>query len=72
MTDVIDQAQEFDAMHREADLAEARRRFRETVRPGPERTHCRLCGDPIPEPRRRAVPGTDLCADCQADREKGR
>lgn len=28
------------------------------------------CGEPIPEPRRRAVPGCRLCVACQARRER--
>lgn len=33
-----------------------------------EGTHC---GDPIPQDRRRLVPGVRLCVDCQARLEKG-
>lgn len=29
------------------------------------------CGEPIPEDRRRLVPGVRLCVDCQARLEKG-
>ena len=29
------------------------------------------CGEPIPEPRRQALPGVRLCVDCQARLEKG-
>lgn len=27
---------------------------------------CQVCGEPIPEARRQAVPGCDRCLDCQA------
>lgn len=27
---------------------------------------CRLCGDPIPEPRRATMPGCQTCAECQS------
>ena len=32
---------------------------------------CAECGLPIPEPRRRAVPGCQLCIDCQEELEDG-
>lgn len=28
--------------------------------------NCEDCGDPIPEPRRAAVPGCQTCAECQS------
>ncbi|MBN8452234.1 TraR/DksA C4-type zinc finger protein [Accumulibacter sp.] len=28
-------------------------------------TVCRECGDPIPDDRRAAYPGTDLCVECK-------
>jgi phage/conjugal plasmid C-4 type zinc finger TraR family protein len=36
-------------------------------------THCEDCGSPIPEARRKAMPGVRLCIACQeaADREAG-
>jgi phage/conjugal plasmid C-4 type zinc finger TraR family protein len=30
------------------------------------------CGDPIPEQRRRALPGVRLCLECAVDREKSK
>ncbi|WP_293576580.1 DksA/TraR family C4-type zinc finger protein [Phaeobacter sp.] len=32
-------------------------------------THCADCEEPIPEPRRQAIPGVKLCIDCQQDRD---
>ena len=32
---------------------------------GPSATHCQACGEPIPEPRRAALPGVQLCIACQ-------
>lgn len=32
-------------------------------------THCFVCGDPIPEGRRRALPGAKTCIYCQAARD---
>ncbi|MGM0584168.1 MAG: DksA/TraR family C4-type zinc finger protein [Pseudomonadota bacterium] len=36
---------------------------------GQSRTHCADCDEPIPEPRRRAIPGVKLCVECQQDRD---
>ena len=36
---------------------------------GESRTHCAECDEPIPEPRRRAIPGVKLCIDCQGERD---
>jgi phage/conjugal plasmid C-4 type zinc finger TraR family protein len=30
---------------------------------------CAECDEPIPEARRRAIPGVKLCIDCQAERD---
>jgi phage/conjugal plasmid C-4 type zinc finger TraR family protein len=32
---------------------------------GPGLTHCAECGDKIPKARRLAVPGVQMCVDCQ-------
>ena len=32
-------------------------------------THCRDCGEEIPEPRRKLVAGCQRCADCQEGEE---
>lgn len=32
-------------------------------------THCLECGDEIPEPRRRALPGAITCVACQSGRD---
>jgi len=36
---------------------------------GESRTHCADCDEPIPESRRKAVPGVKLCIECQQDRD---
>jgi phage/conjugal plasmid C-4 type zinc finger TraR family protein len=36
---------------------------------GESETHCAECGEPIPEGRRRAVPGVRTCVDCQSARD---
>lgn len=35
----------------------------------PSLDYCDFCGNPIPEARRLAVPGVELCVDCQNDEE---
>ncbi|WP_424986108.1 DksA/TraR family C4-type zinc finger protein [Microbulbifer sp. S227A] len=36
---------------------------------GESLTHCAECDEPIPEARRRAIPGVKLCIDCMAERD---
>ncbi len=36
---------------------------------GPSLSHCAECGTEIPEARRTAVPGVQLCLKCQQDRD---
>ncbi|WP_424933508.1 DksA/TraR family C4-type zinc finger protein [Amaricoccus macauensis] len=36
---------------------------------GESLTHCAECEEPIPEARRKAIPGVKLCIDCQSDRD---
>ena len=36
---------------------------------GEAATHCVECGEEIPEPRRRALPGVRTCVECQAERD---
>lgn len=38
---------------------------------GESLTHCEECGDPIPEARRRAVPGVRKCIACQETEDAG-
>ena len=33
-------------------------------------TECEDCGEPIPETRRRAVPGCTRCIECQTDHDR--
>jgi phage/conjugal plasmid C-4 type zinc finger TraR family protein len=37
---------------------------------GESLTHCEECEEPIPEARRKAVPGVRLCVKCQSELEK--
>jgi len=36
---------------------------------GESLTHCAECDEPIPEARRRAIPGVKICIDCQQQRD---
>ncbi len=36
---------------------------------GPGSPICNECGDPIPEARRKAMPGTRHCVECQGQRD---
>ena len=55
----------------DASVEDAVNRARSKLPRGESARECRECGDPIPEARRRAVPGIRLCVVCQeaADRE---
>ncbi len=54
----------------EASIAEELERMRARRAPvGDSLTHCAECDEPIPDARRRAIPGVKLCTDCQADRD---
>ena len=53
----------------EASIEDELQRMRARRSPdGDSRTHCAECEEPIPEARRRAVPGVKLCVDCQSER----
>lgn len=67
MPDQYDRAQAINEQH-QADALDAWRRRQPT---GLGLTHCRNCDEEIPERRRLAVPGCDLCIDCQTALEKG-
>jgi phage/conjugal plasmid C-4 type zinc finger TraR family protein len=54
----------------DATVADAVARARSKQHKGPGRTHCEECDAPIPEARRKAVPGVRLCVKCQAERDR--
>ena len=60
-----DVQEQIDASVRDA-VEEARRR----MPAGQSRMDCEACEEPIPEARRKAIPGVRLCVDCQAAFEK--
>lgn len=45
-------------------------RVRADIPEGESLVHCEDCDEPIPEARRRAVPGVRLCVDCQSERDE--
>ncbi len=54
----------------DASIADELQRLRaRRVPEGESRTHCAECEEPIPEARRRAVPGVKLCVACQSGRD---
>jgi len=66
MTDIIDIANDTAARERTASIAAITSRPR-----GKSLTHCLECGEQIPEARRLAVPGCELCITCQEWVERG-
>ncbi|HEI8998112.1 TPA: TraR/DksA family transcriptional regulator [Citrobacter koseri] len=63
-SEIIDQANEL--TQQRIDMAIAAHRLN---RNAVSAERCEECDDPIPEPRRAAVPGCRTCASCQADLE---
>ena len=67
MTDVFDRAQAIDQAEWEA--RNLNRLPLPTDWQGLSRMRCAGCGQCIPEDRRKAVPGVQLCLSCQTDTE---
>jgi phage/conjugal plasmid C-4 type zinc finger TraR family protein len=70
--DEIDMAQRTETQIREEALLRCRARRHGQGRAALSATHCRECGDPIPEARRAAVPGVTLCLACQSEEDDTR
>ncbi|WP_209426751.1 DksA/TraR family C4-type zinc finger protein [Pararhodobacter sp. SW119] len=47
----------------------ARMKLRRRQDSVPSRSHCAECEEAIPEARRQALPGVQLCIDCQTERD---
>ncbi|SUW63438.1 DnaK suppressor protein [Buttiauxella agrestis] len=62
--DIIDNASELEELHRTAALSRARLNVHAI-----SATHCQTCGDELPEARRKAIPGCQLCASCKGAEE---
>ena len=54
----------------DATVKDAIKRARSQLPQGPGRSHCEECDAPIPEARRKAVPGVRLCIACQEAEER--
>ncbi len=69
MPDSGDLAADREAADREAALAAFRSRPRAS---GESARDCFSCGEPIPEPRRKSIPGTNICGFCARQLTRGR
>ena len=54
----------------DASVGDAVKLARQRLPEGESLTHCEVCEEPIPEARRKALPGVRLCVVCQAEFEK--
>lgn len=45
-------------------------RVRDRIPTGDSRRECAECGEPIPEVRRKALPGVQLCLNCQEELDR--
>lgn len=55
----------------ELQISEVKKQHAVLKQAGISRLHCVDCGAPIPEERRKAVPGCRRCYDCQTRVERG-
>lgn len=53
-----------------ASIEDEARRAQSRLPRGESLTECEECGEAIPEPRRKALPGVRLCLDCQKEKDK--
>ncbi|RKQ39030.1 DksA/TraR family C4-type zinc finger protein [Enterobacter sp. R1(2018)] len=60
-----------DAVQEQIDstIDDAVARARSELPKGESLTHCEECGEPIPEQRRKAIPGVRLCVKCQQEED---
>ena len=68
MSDDMDRAQAREEEMRGDALADQARRAQRPV--VESAVDCAMCGEPIPEARRQALPGVQTCIDCQKDIER--
>jgi len=54
----------------DATINDAIKRVRASAPKGPSLKRCEECDAPIPEARRKAVPGVRLCVACQSERDE--
>ncbi len=65
MSDVVDRANDLADMHRDQALKKI------PSYQGVSAIHCADCDEPIPQARRLALPGVELCVVCQEITEAG-
>ena len=53
-------------------VEDALQEVRSQLHEGASRSHCAECGEAIPQARREAVPGVQLCLACQAEHDRRR
>lgn len=68
--DEIDRASQMEEMIRQAEIAAVVMRPRKAALESSEFCESEVCGEPIPEARRLAVPGCRFCVECQSLRER--
>ena len=51
----------------DASIDDAVKQVRSRLPAGESLSECSVCGEPIPEKRRRAIPGVRLCVTCQRE-----
>jgi len=56
----------------DASVGDAVKRARSQLPTGESLTHCAECEEPIPEARRKAVPGVRRCVDCQEEWDRAK
>lgn len=72
MTDVIDRASEIEeALRSDAIVDQERHAGLRGKTFSDSATLCRVCDEPIPMARRKALPGVQTCIDCQEMLERG-
>jgi phage/conjugal plasmid C-4 type zinc finger TraR family protein len=54
----------------DASVQDAVKQARSRLPAGDGASHCEQCESPIPEARRKAIPGVRLCVECQSERER--
>lgn len=69
MTDDAERASEYESLERINGITMAAQSMRK--RADVSLTHCLECGAKIPEKRREAEPGCELCVECKSWQEKG-
>ena len=53
----------------DATIDDAVKQVRRRLPKGESRSTCSICGDSIPEKRRKAIPGVHLCISCQQEED---